>query len=201
MKKRARLFFTIASLCMTLSMFVFGVYSASQLTYSINGSVSYEVRDVLVTISTKVAYISQNTIIQNPMQLIMTSFTDDKSQDGKYSSYSDNNIVKPGEIDTPTLDVEIDFNKAYAWRMTINIKTINESNVFVSLGSNVNFGIPDDATYSIYEINNNYDEPINSSDLENPGIDFVYYIYITDLTKSINMESFEIPLIIANQKF
>ena len=197
MKKRARLFFTIASLCMTISMFVFGVYSASQLTYSINGSVSYEVRDVLVTISTTVAYGPPKTFVQFPV-LPVIPYTEDTSQGGEYSSYTQGNIINPGGIDTPTLNIKIDFNKAFAWKITINIKTINENGIYVNFDGEDNFGIPDNATYAIYDVNEPiYNENISPEFLvEDTGTDFVYYIYITDLTKSITSAPFEIPLII-----
>lgn len=48
--KKFKLFASIASMCMALAVLCFGVYSAQNVTYTIGGSISYEVTDVFVEI-------------------------------------------------------------------------------------------------------------------------------------------------------
>ncbi len=53
MKRKFKLFATIASLCLCLALMAFGVYAASTVKYTASGSVSFEVSDVFVTMTSK----------------------------------------------------------------------------------------------------------------------------------------------------
>lgn len=52
--KKLKLFATIASLCLAIAVLCVGVFSAINVTYTIGGSISYEVQDVFVKITTNV---------------------------------------------------------------------------------------------------------------------------------------------------
>ena len=52
MKKKMKLFSTIASLCLAVALMAFGVYAATTVNYTVGGTVSYTMNDVLVTVST-----------------------------------------------------------------------------------------------------------------------------------------------------
>lgn len=56
MKKRVKFLFTIASLCFAVAVLCFGVYSATTVTYTASGTVSYEVNSVFCKINTTVEY-------------------------------------------------------------------------------------------------------------------------------------------------
>ena len=60
MDKRNKLWFSLATLCVTIAVLVFGVYSATSVNYSLGGSISYEVNDVFVNINTSL-YLSNST--------------------------------------------------------------------------------------------------------------------------------------------
>ena len=53
MKKRAKIITTIASLCLAVALMAFGVYAASTVTFSVTTKVSFQVKDVFVTIAGK----------------------------------------------------------------------------------------------------------------------------------------------------
>ena len=53
MKRKFKLFATVASLCLCLALMAFGVYAASTVKYTASGSVSFEVSDVFVTMASK----------------------------------------------------------------------------------------------------------------------------------------------------
>ena len=52
--KLTKLFFSIASVCFSIAIMLFGVLAATQVTYTVTGRVSYEVADTFVLITTKV---------------------------------------------------------------------------------------------------------------------------------------------------
>ncbi len=60
MNRKFKLFFSLASLCLSVAMLCFGVYSAMSVNYSVSGTVSYEVTDVFVRIDLSV-YRSMST--------------------------------------------------------------------------------------------------------------------------------------------
>ena len=63
MNRKFKLFFSLASLCLSVAMLCFGVYSAMSVSYTVNGSVSYEVKDVFVNINTRVYRATSTTPI------------------------------------------------------------------------------------------------------------------------------------------
>ena len=54
MKRKFKLFATVASLCLCLALMAFGVYAASNVTYKATGTVSFEVTNVFVKADTTV---------------------------------------------------------------------------------------------------------------------------------------------------
>ena len=51
MKRKFKLFATVASLCLCFALMAFGVYAATNVKYTASGSVSFTVNDVFVTVT------------------------------------------------------------------------------------------------------------------------------------------------------
>ncbi len=193
--RKARLFFAIVSLCMSISLFAFGVYSATMVTYTISGSVSYEVKDVLVTIETEVFYCTNYSLITNKKFMTLQNYQP-TGQKMEYTSYANGLPNVTDGIDEQIAKIDIDFNKATLYKIIVTISTINKSGVKVELGDVNNFDIPQDATFSLYDTNaSKYGEQIYSGNTNGQGNAFEYYVYLTDFTTAIT-SSFNIPLII-----
>ena len=62
MNRKSKLFFSLVSLCFSVAILCFGVYSALQVTYSVTGSVSYEIQDVFVDIETSLYMSTQDLL-------------------------------------------------------------------------------------------------------------------------------------------
>ena len=65
MNRKFKLFFSLASLCLSVAMLCFGVYSAMSVSYTVNGSVSYEVNDVFARIDLSVYRSMQGSPIDD----------------------------------------------------------------------------------------------------------------------------------------
>ena len=66
--KKSKLFLSLMSLCFALAVLCFGVYAANQVNYTLSGSVSYEVSDAYVTVTTRVykgAYRSAEDVYES----------------------------------------------------------------------------------------------------------------------------------------
>ena len=57
MKRKFKLFATVASLCLCLALMAFGVYAAGQVSYTTSGSVSFKIADVYVDVSSKMTKV------------------------------------------------------------------------------------------------------------------------------------------------
>ena len=51
--KKLKLVMSIATMCLALLVLCFGVYSATNITYNIGGSISYQIDDVMVEVTTR----------------------------------------------------------------------------------------------------------------------------------------------------
>lgn len=71
--KKVKLFATIASLCLAVAVLCFGVFSATQISYTIGGTISYEVKDAFVKVNTKV-YKGTNAYNRGELELVSEDF-------------------------------------------------------------------------------------------------------------------------------
>ena len=71
--KKVKLFATIASLCLAVAVLCFGVFSATNITYTIGGTISYEVKDAFVKVNTKV-YKGTNSYNRGELELVSEDF-------------------------------------------------------------------------------------------------------------------------------
>ena len=219
MKRKFKLFATVASLCLSVALMAFGVYAASTVTYTVSGSVNYEVKHALVTVTTTADYLQvkggeggQEWVAQTagykttpPSASDLAESPDvrqyvtggDAVTDGSWSSYDSSTGLAKDET-SGSARVAVDFNQSTVWRITINVKTANDSGVNVTLtdgtyaiGGEANFGIVAAGTYTTAT-------KVDKATIE--GTNFVFYVYLEDVTLNIteaDAYTFEIPLTIA----
>ena len=77
MKRKFKLFATIASLCLCLALMAFGVYAASTVKYTASGSVSFEVSDVFVTMQSTLKSTVGGTPAADIAKTAQKSYTED----------------------------------------------------------------------------------------------------------------------------
>lgn len=80
MKKRVKLFTTIASLCLAVALMAFGVYAATQAKFSVSSTVAFESKTVFIDISGTVAGMAN----EGDTKLVKSfSYAHDKSDTDK----------------------------------------------------------------------------------------------------------------------
>ena len=157
MKRKFKLFATVASLCLCLALMAFGVYAATSVTYTASGTVSYEVKDVFVDFQLKIEQVAQpadhsvgyvSTQQGAVEDLVFTANTLDEDAEATYAKQSSYTIVneKKAALDATAAaalkdaDIALDFNKASAYRITITVtsqeetKTLNINEVVTGSG-------------------------------------------------------------------
>ncbi len=148
MNRKFKLFFSLASLCLSVAMLCFGVYSAMSVSYTVNGSVSYEVNDVFARIdlsvyramsSTPVNDLQHNTnigTIQSAGDNIPIEDFDKLSIIDSFSTYEGNTVTKPGEPyekTSPNIDLVYgspdNENQGYAFYIVIDVTNLGSETI------------------------------------------------------------------------
>ena len=154
MNRKSKLFFSLVSLCFSIAVLCFGVYSALSVSYSINGSVSYEIQDVFVELDLSVyramsttpvnsATHNQNvSTIKDALGDTIPSGESGFSQLTQYqdheSSYEDG-MVQPGneygvyKTESPKLDLTYgsptNDNQGYAFYIILDIQNLGTETI------------------------------------------------------------------------
>ena len=143
MSRKSKLFFSLVSLCFSIAVLCFGVYSALSVSYSISGSVSYEINDVFVELDLSVYRAMSTTPVNSAThnQNVSTikdagnnisetdfgklSYTDHKS------TYENGVVTNPGqEWSTSSPDLDLTYgsptndNQGYAFYIVIDIHNL-----------------------------------------------------------------------------
>ena len=202
MKRKVRLFSAIMALCLSIELLAFGVYAASTITYNINGTVNYTMTDVLVNVTTTLAYVKDNATTADTKEnkigytdttvksatfdgIDLTGLTTKLTGDTTITTYDSGNIAN--DVTTGTANLSISFNDSTAWKVSINISTIQKDvGVNIALG---NFGVGEGANYNVVADTNNKTSIAKEGDTT-----LVYYVYLIDPTVAISNKTFSIPL-------
>ena len=107
MSRKSKLFFSLVSLCFSIAVLCFGVYSALSVSYTVSGSVSYEIQDVFVSVTRKVYRALSETPVQSShsgnvtelktAQTIDTSKYDDIGAGDSFSTYDNGKVTSSGQ--------------------------------------------------------------------------------------------------------
>lgn len=161
--KKLKLLLSMSMLCLSFAVLCFGVLAATSVKYTIGGTISYEVTDVMVEIETKVFRSSTKTIIDcealetNAKALEGKTFSEIGSiytlvKDSTTTGESDKIPVFVTEAEftteqaTKTVEgIEIKYNDGYQWYIVINIRSLTPSkSAYAKVGSSV---LGDDNSY------------------------------------------------------
>lgn len=192
MKRKFKLFATVASLCLSVALMAFGVYAASTVTYTVTGTVSYTMSDVLVTLTTKTAYVTDDHAGHSDGAVTELTYANEQAA-GSYTSYDGSELAKvPGATDAQTQPVTISFNTSTAWRITINVATINPTGVALSIEDDT-FGLAGTENYAVVADEGNAAK-LAAGVAEDANVDLIFYVYLKDATIAVSETTFDIQL-------
>ncbi len=152
--KKLKLLLSISVMCLSLAVLCFGVFSATSVTYTISGTVSYEVTDVMVQIETKV-YRSNSKTVVNQTTLQSTAKSDFENttfstiDTTKYTLVKDSTTTnESGKIPVFTsfektsegaaTGIEINYNNGYQYYIVVNIKSFtSDKSAYAQITSSV----------------------------------------------------------------
>ena len=212
MKRKFKLFATVASLCLCLALMAFGVYAASSVTYTASGSVKYVVTDVFADFKLEVfaaknsvghTRSADSTISETNGETNYVEFNTETTTEKNGQSYSDQKSYEgtsptdPGASSlttglTNTISV-LDFAKSDVYKIVITITnkaksgSIKSKAVLTEFSEGVNADIV--AKEDDYDTNEKTAQPDETSNT----IVYTYYVYLLDPAKTIEQVNSKDP--------
>ena len=192
--KKGKLLLSLAMMCLSIAVLCFGVLAATSVTYTISGTISYEVSDVFVKINTSVYAIAEQqdkaTVITTVKA--MESVSQAKTLTINSKTYTrtqemveyDSSNAGSGDVSYTAVDnsdntkgIEIVYGTYYTYYIVINIQNLSASKAVDAI-------LTDNTTAEINSIKttNLYQNNIASTDTKN----IVIAYSIKDKTSSIN---------------
>lgn len=191
--KKLKLLFSISSLCFAFAILCFGVYSATNVQYTISGSISYEVTDAFVKINTKV-YKGSNQYNRGELEILSEDLADGTE------TLANNGFVQDSSISFDEFNSEAsssfeknDLNLAFSstvksYVIEIDIKNLSSSVNVWALIEDVT-GVNNDDS-NIVQGNNVIQQSITSTASKKMYV----CLSVKDMTLSITAQDYTIPL-------
>ena len=210
MKRKVKLFSAIASLCLAVALMAFGVYAATQVTYSVSGTVAYEMKDVMVTIDATVEYVKDHKTPYAATAVATAAtageFTTAKTSAlepaditiAQFKSYEGTNLKNPGTTLTQAnSDINVDFNASTLWRIKIKVTNDDvEGGKAVKVTPVVNNSSSDAFSVVGYEATS-YESGYTNVVIEpEQNHELVFYIFLVKNTAKLDGVAYSITLTI-----
>ena len=205
MKRKSKLFFSMLSLCFSIAMLCFGVYSAISVTYSITGSVNYEVKDAFVQIETKVYPIDTENNLTDDVALeailteldlpnlsfeqivqIFASLGISITPSQEFAPY--NSLTNTGT--SSASGINIDYNQQYLYMIVVNVKNLSDANyVHASLVASL-----ENQDVNSYIVKSDNISNLSSTTNNSNGQNIILFYALKDATVSLNDIGFNYSL-------
>ena len=212
MKKKLKLFLSMSSMFIAIGILCFGVYAAIGVSYTISGSVAYQVKDVFVNVQTSL-YMSKDTSLtnQNTLDANVAKFevdpttaqtqtnTEKLSYTDEFSTYapSTGEVIKPSQEYSKTSEnIPINYGayeegvKGYAYYIVVSITNYGTENLNVTLTNNIN----NEQTNSLTKLSQNLSIVGRTGEDTYTTKHIVIGMALNDATKSVDNVKFEITL-------
>ena len=192
--KKLKLLMSLATMCLAIAVLCFGVFSATQVSYTIGGSISYEVTDAFVKVNTKV-YKGTNLYNRGQLELLSEDFasgtktlaSEGFSQD---TSFSFDEFDSTNSSAFTKENINLDFsstNKSYVVEM--DIQNLSPS---VNVWAIAEWSVDDNS--NVVQGNNVMQKAITSTESKK----IYYVISVEDFKSGISSISYTMNLKIGN---
>lgn len=189
--KKKKIFGTIASLALAISLLAFGVYATGAVTFNVTNTVTYTFSDVLVDINAKLYKINSGTSKIIGADSLSTLEADswaevtDGVTNGTLKSYTGTDGVYTQDDQASSVNSSIAFNmnNAFAYMVKINFTTVSNSGVTITYN---------DTAFTDTAIDDNIKlvvnaDATNSSIVAGQTYTFTYYVLLEDSTIETNI--------------
>ena len=137
--KKLRLFTSIFVVCISLAVICFGVFAATQVSYNVGGTISYEVNDCFLDVNTNVYKYTNGLISQEDAQkMFVKCKTFEKVENASFSFKTyDATSGAFDDLENVQQKLDLKFEKCYAFFIVVSVKAYNkDKNITVDVTSN-----------------------------------------------------------------
>ncbi len=222
MKRKSKLFLSLASMMFAVALLCFGVYAALSVSYGISGSVVYQVQDVFVDIETRL--YSSSTVLQYYEELEQNvnilnndsgvkNFPKDndtyspngfnaellnKNVQGvynhKFSSLTDIQTQNTGTSLNLEYGLQNSINK-FAYYVVVQITNLSDITLYATVDTN-NLQVPENSIFYqplMTEINGKVGQQVSK-------VNMIFAFALDDPTSPIDAGEFKFPVLITKDK-
>ena len=126
--KKLRLFTSIFVVCISLAVICFGVFAATQVSYNVGGTISYEVNDCFLDVNTNVYKYTNGLISQEDAQkMFVKCKTFEKVENASFSFKTyDATSGAFDDLENVQQKLDLKFEKCYAFFIVVSVKAYNK---------------------------------------------------------------------------
>lgn len=194
MKKKFKLFASLASLCVAVALLVFGVYAASKVTYTLNNTVTYKFENAFVKVTrvvekAKAASVAAPITSDAAKELTDSDFEASGIANLEFQTYNANatawadpsatGLTWDGTKNDASETVNFDLNASYVYRVTITITTPATNGVGLTVA------IPASTQTNVYRETGANAYVTEATLAKGAEAKIVYYVGLIDATKSV----------------
>ena len=204
MKRKVKLFATIASLCLSLALMAFGVYAATSITFTSKGTVNYTLADDVWTSFTVSAqqYAYKDAVVANAAAVdaleLPAATTVDLNGDAEGTTYFWDAAQDAAKTDAEMSHTKeglfaVNFNEGYIYEITISVARTNGA-ADATVTSTIK-DVTADSGYAVVlatGVEAEQELPADST-----AITFTYYVLLTDNMAAITDLPFTLELVVA----
>ena len=203
MKRKFKLFATVASLCLCLALMAFGVYAATSVKYTASGSVTYTVSDVKADFTLTVNKGNTKGTKREAETTTFTgvNFSEHKAATTKYSyDHESGSITNPGAAEALALNDaigELNFADADVYQIVITVKNVSKSGK-ISVTSKIAKDFASGANMDLVAAEATYGTE-QELVAETGTVTYTYYVYLLDPSASIASTEFALEVTATNK--
>ena len=179
MKRKIKVFSAIASLCLAVALMAFGVYAATQVTYTLSGTVEYSA-SIAVKAETTVEYTAnEHRGFTDGLKTVSTLAYETEYGTHTFQNYDDDTKL-PTTGDNYD-GIAVDLGTSSAWRITVVVST-PQTTAKVQVTEPVLTSYNGDDNFIIVASADN----ASKEDVSNGASQtYIYYIYLVDATENV----------------
>ena len=179
MKRKIKVFSAIASLCLAVALMAFGVYAATQVTYTLSGTVEYEVAGVIADID--VEWYTNDTLLNVTDQAGNVTW----NQTAETPALNGYDYNYGSTSDTPSDSIAATFGEYAAIKIVVTVTNYSKTNAINLAGTQIEKVGQDDNLVVQAKTGNATTVPVVPEDETTKAVTLEYYVYLSDVTKSL----------------
>lgn len=190
--KKFKLALSLATMCLAIMVLCFGVYSATNITYNIGGTISYKIDDVMVEVTTRL-YKKSDALSQDDLKTKVEAIENvslDSIAKDTYGEYEElHKFSTLDDLSKTTYEkngIELNYNNFKTYFIVVNVKSLtSDASYQIAINESIQDLTKINSNYYATELQNEITKPATE---ENIGKNLIIAYSLKDSTTSIDKD-------------